>query len=122
MSRRSGARGAVGPGEVYGRSDPIRSPPPRAEIAARRSRPPVTQDSTEAAVSSEPEKWIGQAQLPVTLYDEDGRWPGSPPAPDVDPSDRDAAPDDRPILFRTASAPTRRCWAPVADPGGDWCA
>ena len=82
----------------------------------------MTQDSTEAAVSSEPKQWIGLAQLPVTLYDEDGKWPGSPSAPDVDPSDRAAASDDRPILFRTASARPPRRWAPVVEPGDDWCA
>ena len=82
----------------------------------------MTQDSTEVAVSSEPKQWIGLAQLPVTLYDEVGKWPGSPPLPGVGPSDGAAASDDRPGPFRTASVRPPKRWATVAEPDGDWCA
>ena len=77
-------------------------------------------------MSSELDKRIDLALLPVARTDPDGVWPSqghaSPPAPKGDRGATGSSSPEQPSPFRAASRRTARRWTPDAEAGDDWCA
>jgi len=77
-------------------------------------------------MSSELDKRIDLALMPVARTDGDAAWPSprdaAPRTPEVDRGATGSPSADRPSPFRAASRRTARRWTPDAEAGDDWCA